>query len=940
MTAYKPLTMIKFKKFLLASFFIGIFSFALQAQLSFTKQNNFIEESKSTISLMTSDLNNDQQDDLIVLDRGNRLVVHLNNALERKWKMVSGPVVGYSWAGIIGDFNNDGKKEIVTGSQSTPFRIYTYDYEIEDFTLYFEFDETFFIQNMNVVDINNDGWLDLFLCNDDGNNYTLINDGTGLLVNEEIIDFSTIPVSDKSGNYGSVFLDFDFDGDQDLHIAKCRGFADSYDDPRRINQFYINDGNQNFEDKALDYGIAIGAQSWVADFADLDRDGDNDLIVANHYDDLQILENIENDTFVEVQNGSGISLQNTFWQLSFMDLDNDGYQDVIITADDLYIYLNNGDFTFTPVDLINNNTIVRDFTVTIGDYNNDGFYDLATGYGSLTNVSLDESDSIWLNNGNDNMWIDLVLRGTDSNRDGIGATIYCYQEDKQQIYQIKGGHSYGIMNSTKAHFGLGQDPLDSMKVVWPNGLEERFYDLAVNRAHFIEEGGCRGEILAEQFDDYLHCKGTAITVDFPYDNLQEWNIGSQESTIDYTETDLLFAQYNIDDCPMEAWKIYPHYFDTSTVVKNVQLNDGVYMPCPGEIVEILLPTEDVEWSNGNVGSSYQSKEEEVFTANYLENCSNQYINFERINLSSGFLLSEEIIEYDDGDDISVDVLSEVAEWYDSETEIVPFYTGANYVFENVQEDRVVFIEDHISSKYESFTGLENASSTASVPGSNVSPIINFDVKQNVHLKSIDVYADFAAKREIEIYKSDYTFVYEKEFDVEEGKTTLEIDFVLEPGSYLIKTDEIKNQEYLGSNGPQLFRESQGVSYFPMSDEAGLITIKGNSFNINTAFYAFYNWQVDVDEKVCGIDSRHKLTLQSVNKIDDSANLDVQYNNPIRSSLSIHLDGQYLIKILDLNGQEIRNIEHRDQSMISLEDLNSGYYILNIDGSLFPLVKID
>ncbi len=929
----------KAKELLIGSFFIVLFSFQSNGQLSFSPAPHFLESTHSTISLMTSDMNNDQQDDIIVLGEGTRIEVHLNNALERSWKKVSGPVVGYCWAGMIGDFNNDGKKEIVTGSQSVPFRIYTYDYETESFILYYQFDETFFIQNMNVVDIDNDGWLDLFLCNDDGTNYTLMNDGSGNLEQATIIDFNTIPASDNSGNYGSVFLDFDLDGDQDLYIAKCRGFADSYDDPRRINQFYINDGNQNFEDQAPQFGVAVGAQSWVADFADLDLDGDNDLIVANHYDDLQVFENINNESFVEVQQESGIGLSNSFWQLSFMDMDNDGYLDVIITADDLYVYLNNGDFSFTPVDLIQNNPIVRDFTVTIGDYNNDGFYDLCTGYGSLNQAST-HADSIWLNNGNDNQWIDLVLRGTDSNRDAIGTTVYCYQGDKQQIYQIKGGHSYGILNTTTVHFGLGLEALDSVKIVWPSGNVQLLNDLTVNQKYFVEENGCYGAVLVEQFESYQHCEGDEMELSFPYSNFSQWNQGQMEENISYQSDELLFAEYLVEDCPMDAWKIYPHFYDTTMIFRNELLSDGVYLPCPDELILIEIPADEVIWSNGHEGNSYESTEEEMFTANYKQICQDVQVEYERLNISSGFEILDQTVEYEDGDDVMLEVYSEQTQWFETELETVPFHIGATYLFENVTEDRTVYVEDHISEQYVTTTGLDQPSETAGVPGSNVSPIMFFEVKHPILLNSIDVHADFAGTREIEVYTDEYLLIHEQEFELGVGKTVLTLDIELQPGRYLIKTDEIKNQEYLGSNGPQLYRDVQSEDYYPIVDDKEILELTGNSFSISTAYYAFYNWQFEVAEKYCPPTLRHEITLQSVNALETTSLASIYYNNPTNNVLRMELAGKHDLFIFNTNGVQLEQVEHRDVSEIDVSDWIPGYYIIRVQHQSYPLIITD
>jgi len=922
----------------LYAFAVFLLAGNLQGQISFKAAPQLIEDTKSTITLMSNDMNNDQQDDLIVLENGSQIVIHINNALQRDWKKIMGPVVGYSWSGIVGDFNNDGKKEIVCGTQSSAFKIYTYDYIEESFSLYYQFDETFFIQNMNVVDLNEDGWLDLFLCNDDGENYMMMNDGAGNLSKEDVFDFSTDPVSDKSGNYGSVFVDFDLDGDQDLYIAKCRIGATSPEDPRRINQLFRNDGNGNFQEVASEYGIATGEQSWVADFADLDLDGDNDLIVANHYADLQVFENINNESFQEVQDLSGIELQNSFWQLSYVDMDNDGYLDIIITADDLYYYHNNGDLSFSAVDLVGTNPIIRDFSVTIGDYNNDGFYDLCTGYGSLNSTDFNHVDSVWLNVGNENDYIDLVLRGKESNRDAIGATIYCHQGTKTQLYQIKGGHSYGIMNSSKVHFGLGSEPLESIEIHWPNGYIQSFNNLEINRTHLIVENACDQVVVVPEIDNYSTCVGNPININFQDGTFQQWSDGSIENTINYTSDEIVYATYGIDDCVMDSWKICPSYLDTSTIIENYIIQEDLYKPCPGEEILIEIEGEEIEWSNGHTGSVYSSKIEEAFTVQYLNECATVIENYERENLSSDFDLTSSVIQYDLGDDVLVDVIAPSSEWYDQEIGGSPFYTGPSYTFENVQDDRTFYIVDRIITQYEGNVGLEEISSSASAPGTNVSPQVYFSVEQAMTLISIDVETSIVGEREIEILQTDFTKVYGELFQIEEGLTTLELNVELPAGQYILKTNEIVNQSSFGVNGPQFFRETSLDEFYPIQDEAGLVTITGNSFDLPKAYYAFYNWQIVADEKDCGSDFRHEVMLQKVVGVEET-NTSYSFNNPVISELAITSDQELDIEILDIHGYPVLKKSIQVNERVLLSSLSSGTYLLKIEDHFYKLIKL-
>lgn len=122
-----------------------------------------------------------------------------------------------------------------------------------------------FSQRSNFVDINNDGNLDGFVCHDVDANVYYLNDGTGNLV------YNQGGFGPTCGNYGSIWVDFDGDGDQDLFVAKCGC------DP--VDILYQNNGNGTFTNIAPALGFADSHQSWSSAWGDYDNDGDMDVLV-------------------------------------------------------------------------------------------------------------------------------------------------------------------------------------------------------------------------------------------------------------------------------------------------------------------------------------------------------------------------------------------------------------------------------------------------------------------------------------------------------------------------------------------------------------------------------------------------------------------------------------------------------------------------------------
>jgi hypothetical protein len=105
-----------------------------------------------------------------------------------------------------------------------------------------------------------------------------------------------------SGNYGSVWTDYDGDGDLDLFVAKCRQASQTTTDLRRKDRLFENVGNGNFIDRAGDRGIenTVYNQTWTSSFGDIDNDGDFDLLLTYHDIASKIFENDGNGNFTDI----------------------------------------------------------------------------------------------------------------------------------------------------------------------------------------------------------------------------------------------------------------------------------------------------------------------------------------------------------------------------------------------------------------------------------------------------------------------------------------------------------------------------------------------------------------------------------------------------------------------------------------------------------------
>ncbi len=453
-------------------------------------QNNF-----SGLPMGVIDMNGDGKDDIVQFNAARNLRIQYQNSVGQTFSTYSyGQVSSRNqWSTAIADFDQNGYNDILSGGAYDNLKIITNNNGNNSFSLATLPSSNIFIQGSNFVDINNDGWADIFACHDDAESRAYQNNQNGTFsFNANLISTETDPTSDNSGNYASMWIDYDNDRDLDLYISKCRGGVTSSSDPRRINMLWQNDGNNNFTEVAAQANLKIGAQTWLSDFGDIDNDGDLDAIVINHGTGPNLMRNNGNGTFTEITSGSGLlpTLEPQDYygiQGFFRDFNNDGHLDLMVSGDNHYIFYNNGDGTFQNAANPFNSNQIQSFSV--GDLNHDGFLDIYAGYANGLNSPSSTRDRIWLNQGNSNNFLNIQLRGTQSNINGIGARVEIYGAWGMQIRDVRSGEGYGLVNSFTQHFGIGVNTLvDKVVVRWPSGIVDEILNPAINQFLNIVEG--------------------------------------------------------------------------------------------------------------------------------------------------------------------------------------------------------------------------------------------------------------------------------------------------------------------------------------------------------------------------------------------------------------------------------------------------------------------
>lgn len=325
------------------------------------------------------------------------------------------------------------------------------------------------------------------------------NEGGGRFV--DATDEAGFNTGESYYGLGVIWSDYDGDGDLDLFVAN-----DSVP-----NFLFENAGDGTFLEVGLLAGVAFNEDGreqacMGVDFADFDNDLDLDLIVTNFSDDTNTLYRYEGDGhFVDVTyraNLGDVSWQRLGWGVAFVDLDLDGWKDLVIANGHVYpevdryeigtafrqrnfVFRNlrNGQFEEVTNQAGPGFEEVRNSrAVLVGDVNNDGHLDLL-----ITN--LDEEPSLLINDGSaEGRWLLLQLEGRNSNRNAVGARVIVRAGDLVQMRAVNGGGGYQGQSDLRLHFGLaGHATVDEIEIRWPSGRVQRLQDVPTNQILRIRE---------------------------------------------------------------------------------------------------------------------------------------------------------------------------------------------------------------------------------------------------------------------------------------------------------------------------------------------------------------------------------------------------------------------------------------------------------------------
>ncbi len=828
----------------------------LFAQIKFVKKTDLLTPSNhfSGVAIAVLDMNGDGLDDIARMNQGFQLAIEYQTAPNQSFShlAIGNMPNGSQWGMCAADVDNNGFPDVLAGGIYDGVKVAMANADGSGYIITELNEPGTFTQCVNFADINNDGWLDAFVCHDDAASRIFGNDGTGeLTLQPNWINLATVPASDNSGNYGSVWSDVNNDGHLDLYIAKCRSGAGSPTDPRRINQLFLNNGDGTYtQDTANAAGLRIGAQSWTADFGDIDNDGDFDCFITNHDVSSQLLENDGTGHFTDISAAAGIL--NTIGGLPiqgvFRDFDNDGYVDILVAGTEHFLLRNNGDKTFSEMPNLFDGNQIESFA--IGDLNHDGFQDIYGGYAEIYTEPSNIPDALWMNEGNNNGFFGLNLRGVQSNRNGVGAKVLLYSALGIQVREVRAGESYGIMNSMQIHFGMGQlTQIDSVKINWPSGIVDVLYQPAVNQYLSVAEGGCIvPQVTAIAEGPTTFCSGESVQITTTETFAAYlWSTGDTTATITATAAGNYSVTVTTDEGCSAVANVIRVVVNPIEIPTIAVMGDSIF--CAGETAVLVASDASAYiWSTGDTTQSIAVSQPGIYTVMTQGLCE-QFMSAPQ-NIS----VLDAPVPLTVGDTVPTNTPATLiatggeVQWFDAPAGGNLLFAGDTLVTSALDTTTTFWVASTtIYDQPNQFAGMVSHLGTP-FGDLNFNGAIIFDCHAPFRLATVKVYANTAGVRKIDLSDSQGNLLQTISINIPAGTTDINLDLDIPVGNDLVlSTDTDANFATFGTFGPQLRRSSQGVEY--PYQIPGVVSIKNSNFGLERYYY-FYDWEIDFYGREC------------------------------------------------------------------------------------------
>jgi tetratricopeptide (TPR) repeat protein len=341
-------------------------------------------------------------------------------------------------------------------------------------------------------DFDGDGWPDLYVANDFGRN-NFYRNREGKFSDEA----AAAGVQDIGPGMSASWFDYDGDGRPDLYVSNmwtaagqrviqdaafkpAKGNEDAYRRHTKGNSLYRNSGNGNFVETSRPQGVETGRWAWGSGGVDFDLDGSPEIFISTGM----------------VTNGGSADLESFFWRQvvakspktqkpapeyenAWSAINQLIREDYSWSGNQPNVFYVRRDGKFVDASGVSGLEFAEDtrsFAVT--DFDADGYPDI------ILKSRLGPQVRAMQNNAGAAQRISILLRGTESNRDAIGARI----EINGQTQWLSAGSGFLSQHSKRLHFGLAGKPAGDARIFWPSGARQQLAGLEPGYAYVITEG--------------------------------------------------------------------------------------------------------------------------------------------------------------------------------------------------------------------------------------------------------------------------------------------------------------------------------------------------------------------------------------------------------------------------------------------------------------------
>ncbi len=436
------------------------------------------------------DVNEDGWDDLTICIAGGATRLYMNNQGTFEL-LTSFENSNDSKTCLWGDYDEDGDNDLFVFRRNAPSQLFVQTDSLvfvnQSSSLNFDYSPSYNTFGAALGDYNRDSFLDVYVAN-----YGTSMSGSKsiLLTNNQTGTFSSNSHGYSRNHFQPAFIDLFRDLYQDIFVIN--DFATG-------NELYTQGVGGGFIDQTPSGSFGLygnpNLDAMCNSWCDYDNDADFDVYITNTPTHGNYLyRNNGLGSFANVAAVVGAKLNKWSWSGLWLDMENDGWNDLVIDARHINPNFVDGFGNFV---LRNNQGVFTQdystgitglpygfFTSSKGDFNNDGLYDLYLG------PETDQQSRVFQNNTvTSNNYVKFRLKGRLSNHNGVGTHIDYYLNGEHRIHYTQLGENYLCQNSQNLIFGLGENTvIDSLKLSWISGVEDTYYNIPANTTHVFVEG--------------------------------------------------------------------------------------------------------------------------------------------------------------------------------------------------------------------------------------------------------------------------------------------------------------------------------------------------------------------------------------------------------------------------------------------------------------------